>query len=47
MHINDRGPFLYHRVIDLALGAASELRMMRAGEIPMRLEILRRGHCLA
>lgn len=41
VHINDRGPFLYHRVIDLAHGAASELRMMRAGEIPVRLEILR------
>ena len=25
--INDRGPFKYHRVIDLAHGAASELNM--------------------
>ena len=41
VHINDPGPFLYHLVIDLAHGAASELRMMRAGEIPVRLEILR------
>ena len=47
VHINDRGPFLYHRVIDLAHGAASELRMKRAGEIPVRLEIFRWGHCLA
>ena len=40
VRINDRGPFRYHRVIDLAHGAASELRMMRAGEVPVRLEIL-------
>ena len=40
VRINDRGPFRYHRVIDLAHGAARELRMMRAGEIPVRLEIL-------
>ena len=31
VRINDRGPFKYHRVIDLAHGAASELKMMRAG----------------
>ena len=30
VHINDRGPFKRHRVIDLAHGAASELRMMQA-----------------
>jgi len=29
VRINDRGPFKYHRVIDLAHGAASELNMMR------------------
>ena len=40
VRINDRGPFKRHRVIDLAHGAASELRMMRAGEIPVRLEVL-------
>ena len=40
VRINDRGPFRYHRVIDLAHGAASELQMMRSGEIPVRLEIL-------
>lgn len=41
VRINDRGPFKRHRVIDLAHGAASELRMMQAGEIPVRLEVLR------
>ena len=43
VRINDRGPFKYHRVIDLAHGAASQLRMMQAGEVPVRLEILAKG----
>ena len=41
--INDRGPFEYHRVIDLAHGADSQLKMMQAGEVPVRLEILTEG----
>jgi rare lipoprotein A len=41
VRINDRGPFRAHRVIDLAHGAASELQMMRSGEVPVRLEVLR------
>ena len=40
VRINDRGPFKYHRVIDLAHGAASQLKMMQAGEVPVKLEIL-------
>ena len=40
VRINDRGPFKHHRVIDLAHGAASQLRMMQAGEVPVKLEIL-------
>ena len=43
VRINDRGPFKYHRVIDLAHGAASQLRMMQAGEVPVKLEILAKG----
>ena len=42
VRINDRGPFKYHRVIDLAHGAAEELQMMKAGEIPVRMEIINR-----
>lgn len=42
VRINDRGPFKYHRVIDLAHGAASELKMMRAGEIDVRREVMDR-----
>ena len=40
VRINDRGPFKYHRVIDLAHGAESELNMMHAGEINVRLEVI-------
>ena len=43
VRINDRGPFKYHRVIDLAHGAASQLRMLQAGEVPVKLEILAKG----
>ena len=40
VRVNDRGLFKYHRVIDLAHGAASALNMMRAGEINVRLEVI-------
>ena len=43
LRINDRGPFRYHRVIDLAHGAASHLKMMKAGEVTVKLEILSKG----
>ena len=43
VRINDRGPFRYHRVIDLAHGAASQLKMMPAGEVTVKLEILSKG----
>ena len=40
VRINDRGPFKYHRLIDLAHGAANELKMMRPGEINVSLELI-------
>ena len=43
VRINDRGPFKHHRVIDLAHGAASQLQMMQAGKVPVKLEILAKG----
>ena len=43
VRINDRGPFKDHWVIDLAHGAASQLQMMQAGEVPVKLEILAKG----
>ena len=44
VRINDRGPFKDHRVIDLAHGAASQLKMIQAGEVPVKLEILSKGN---
>ena len=41
--INDRWPFKYHRVIDPAHGAASQLQMMQSGEVPVKLEIIAKG----
>ena len=40
VRINDRGPHRQHRVIDLAQGAATELEMIRDGEVPVQLEVL-------
>ena len=40
VRINDRGPHRQHRVIDLAQGAATELGMIRDGEVPVQLEVL-------
>lgn len=40
VRINDRGPFVKGRVIDLSLAAAKELRMVRAGLAQVKLEIM-------
>ena len=41
VRINDRGPFAKARILDLSLGAAEELRMVRAGKARVKLERLR------
>lgn len=41
--INDRGPFLKGRVIDLSYAAAKELGMVRDGVVPVRVLVLKRG----
>jgi rare lipoprotein A len=41
VRINDRGPFIEGRVIDLSLRAAREIDMVRAGVVPVKLEILK------
>ncbi len=41
VRINDRGPFIRGRIIDLALGAARALGLHRAGLAKVRLEILK------
>ena len=40
VRINDRGPFIDGRVIDLSLRAAREIDMVRAGVVPVKLTIL-------
>jgi rare lipoprotein A len=46
VRINDRGPFIEGRVIDLSLRAAREIDMVRAGIAPVRLQILKEGAAL-
>lgn len=43
VRINDRGPFIRGRIIDLSLGAARKLDMVEAGVVPVRLTVLRSG----
>jgi rare lipoprotein A len=38
VEINDRGPFVENRVIDLSKGAAEELEMVEDGTAPVRIE---------
>jgi len=41
VRINDRGPFLGDRIIDLSYAAARVLGMIGPGTVPVRLEVLR------
>jgi rare lipoprotein A len=43
VRINDRGPFVRGRIIDLSRGAARELNMLRDGVVPVRIEVLEWG----
>jgi rare lipoprotein A len=43
VRINDRGPFIRGRIIDLSRGAARELNMLRDGIVPVRVEVLEWG----
>lgn len=40
VRINDRGPFIKERVIDLSLAAAKELQMVKSGIAQVKLEIV-------
>ncbi|MFI8979008.1 septal ring lytic transglycosylase RlpA family protein [Ectopseudomonas khazarica] len=40
VRINDRGPFVRGRIIDLSRAAAERLDMLRAGVVPVRLQAL-------
>ena len=43
VRINDRGPFVKNRIIDLSKGAAKKIDMITAGVVPVRLEIIKYG----
>jgi len=40
VRINDRGPTQGNRIVDLSRAAAAKLGMLRAGNVPVRLEVL-------
>ena len=42
VRINDRGPFIKGRIIDLSKSAAKELGELRHGTYPVRIEIYRK-----
>ena len=41
VRVNDRGPFVGKRLIDVSLGAAREINMIGTGHAQVKLEILR------
>lgn len=41
VRVNDRGPFIRSRLIDISLAAAQEIQMIRAGKATVRLELVR------
>ena len=41
--INDRGPFVHGRIIDVSTGAAGVLGMRSSGVAPVRIEVVSRG----
>ncbi len=41
VRVNDRGPFVRSRIIDVSLEAARQIRMVGTGKAQVRLEILR------
>ena len=43
VRITDRGPYAKGRIIDLSKAAATRLDMLRAGVVPVKLEVLKLG----
>jgi len=41
VRVNDRGPFVDGRIIDLSMGAADQLGMLRAGLAKVRLKVIK------
>ena len=42
VRINDRGPFLKGRIIDVTIGVARSLGMIKAGVVPCKVEVLKK-----
>jgi rare lipoprotein A len=42
VRINDRGPFVDGRIIDLSVRAAREIDLVRAGVVPVKLKVLKK-----
>jgi rare lipoprotein A len=42
VRINNRGPYIKGRILDLSLVAAQQIEMTKAGVVPVKAEILRR-----
>ncbi|MCM1217967.1 MAG: septal ring lytic transglycosylase RlpA family protein [Lachnospiraceae bacterium] len=38
--VNDRGPFVKGRIVDLSWGAAKEIDMLKSGVVPVIIEII-------
>lgn len=39
--IDDRGPYIRGRIVDLSVAAAKKIRMRRSGVVPVKLEVLK------
>jgi rare lipoprotein A len=42
VRINDRGPFIKGRVIDVTIGTAERLGFVRSGVVPVKVEVLKK-----
>lgn len=40
VRVNDRGPFIHGRILDLSYGAAQNLKMTTAGTAPVAIEVI-------
>ncbi len=43
IRVNDRGPFVLNRIMDVSLGAATQLDMLKKGTAHVRLEVVEWG----
>lgn len=43
IRVNDRGPFVEGRIMDLSMGAAKEIDLIKSGTVHARLEVIQWG----